>query len=113
MKADDSYYYKDSNGYMLDKTSSSYPKPLAISKINEVNLKKIASDLGIDYVHMTEKNSLDRKLKEFRTKATNSEPTEEENYRDIYYIFAIMLLGVLGYEFVYIRRRVIWKRKMY
>ena len=107
MKADKNYYYKDSNGYMLDKTSSSYPKPLALSKIDEGNLNTIANKLGIDYIHMMNTSSIEHKLKEISAKTVKSDPTEEETYRDIYYVFAIMLLIVLGYEFIYIRRRVL------
>ena len=107
--AEDAFHVadKDSNGYMLDKTSSSYPKPLALSKIDEGNLNTIANKLGIDYIHMMNTSSIEHKLIEISAKTVKSDPTEEETYRDIYYVFAIMLLIVLGYEFIYIRRRVL------
>ena len=40
--------------YLEDPTEydSSYKHPVALSKIDEKNLKKIASDMNIDYIHM-------------------------------------------------------------
>ena len=93
--------------YLFFVSFSSAGVPLAISKIDEGNLKTVASGLGIDYIHMTNTSSIEHKLNEISSKAVKSDPTEEETYRDIYYIFAIMLLAVLGYEFIYIRRRVL------
>ncbi len=109
MKADKYYSYKDSAGYMLDKTSTSYPKPLAISKLDEGNMKKVANELGVDYIHMTDTSKISNKLNEISSKALKSEPIEEETYTDIYYIFSMILLGLLFLEFIYIRRRLIWK----
>ena len=45
--------YMDEKGYLEDTESSSN----AVSKINENNLKTIAQDMGIDYIHM-EKHSI-------------------------------------------------------
>lgn len=107
MKADKYYSYKDSAGYMLDNTATGYPKPLAISKIDEGNLKNIANELGVDYIHMTNKNQIDNKLSTIVSKAVKAEPIEEETYKDIYYIFTSILLVLLFFEFIYIRRRLI------
>ena len=106
MKADDNYYYQDPSGYMLDRTAP-YPYPLALSKINESNLKKIASDMGIKYVHMTKNTDIDNVLNELKDKVYKESDEAEEVYRDTYYIYAIILLFFLGVEFIYIRRNII------
>ena len=90
------YYYED------------YNKITAISKIDEQNLNKLASDLGIDYLHMDRQSRIDNKLKALKTSSLNTNNAEEKinNYSDIYYVFAVPLLVLLIIDFI------IQKRKM-
>lgn len=92
-------YYNDEN----------YEEQLAISKIDEENLKSIASDFGIDYVHMTDKNQIDGTLNNLQDNI-NSLPTgtdkeSKEGYTDIYYLFVIPLVVLLIWDFIELRRK--------
>lgn len=91
----------------LVEDTSEYPFSAAISKIDEDNLEEIAEDMEIDYVHMTEGDSIDKVLTRVK-KASKVEmkDTVLEGYKDIYYIFVVPLVLLLIYEFVEYRRRV-------
>lgn len=98
--------YDDKYTYLEDYTSTSYPIPKAISRIDENNLKSIARDMGIDYIHMNDKSNIDEKIKEIeKLKQTKFENTSDNSYTDTYYIFAIPLLGMLVYEFINYKRK--------
>ena len=72
----------------------------AISKLDETNLKHIASDLGVDYIHMTNKEKLDAVIDDVLTKvATTTKQSFEQGYDETYYIFAFILLGMFVWEF--------------
>lgn len=90
------YYYDDN-----------YNKITAISKIDENNLKQIASDLKLDYIQMSKTSNIDYKLTDIKQQISNSQTTEEkiESYQDIYYYFAVPLLILLIIEFVMKKRR--------
>lgn len=81
----------------------------ALSKIDEGNLKSIADNLGVDYVHMTNSSDIDaclakvRKGIEAAPKVKSEESTE--GYEDIYYWFVIPLLLLLVFDFIYYKRR--------
>jgi len=96
--------YTGNQEYLEDR--SDYPYEVAISKIDENNLKKIASDMGIDYINMSKQSNINSKLKEIKAKIVNSnEGTSTKTYTDIYYVFAIPLVLLLGYEFINYRRK--------
>ena len=92
------YYYDD----------STYQKVTAISKIDENNLKKIASDLKIDYIQMSEKSNIDGKLKQIKNIESSSQGQEEKinTYQDIYYYFAIPLVILLILDFIFKTRKI-------
>ena len=85
---------------------SDYPYKPAISRIDENNLKKLAGDMGIDYINMNKQSNIDSVLDEIRR---NSSPQDTENstygYKDVYYIFLIPLLLLLIFEFICYKRR--------
>lgn len=93
------YYYDDQ-----------YNEKLAISKIDEGNLKNIASDFGIDYVHMTDQSEIGSTIKDLQAKVDNLEITEDmeskEGYVDIYYLFVIPLVLLLLWDFIYYKRKI-------
>lgn len=92
------YYYDDN-----------YDKQLAVSRIDEENLKSIASDFGIGYVHMTKQSEIDSTIKALQEKVSNLEVRKDtksmEGYEDIYYLFVIPLLVLLIVDFIHLRKR--------
>ena len=92
-------YNSENEVYLDDK--SSYPYTKAVSKIDESNLKKIAKDLKIDYIHVKNNSSLEKKISEIKNDGVNN----TKSYIDIYYLFVIPLIILLIYELIYFRRR--------
>lgn len=87
---------------------SDYNKVTALSKLDEKNLKQIATDLGIDYIQMNRRDNINYKLKNIKEQISNSQSTEEktETYQDIYYYFSIPLVILLIINFVIQKRRI-------
>ena len=87
-----------------------YNRIKAISKIDEDNLKQIASDLGVAYVHMTEQSQIDDVLEELQSKVTKNAAYDEKNgkngYGETYYFFANPLMLILIFDYVYYKRKV-------
>ena len=117
------YGTKDTGGKMVNSTYSddpssdyyyiyyydenTYQNITAISKIDEKNLKQLASDLKIDYIQMSKTSNIDYKLNNIKQQSYNSQSTEEKisSYQDIYYYFAIPLVILLIVDFVLKKRR--------
>lgn len=89
------YYYEE------------FDKVTAISKIDEGNLKKIASDIKIDYIKMDANTNLNDKLNDIKKQISNLQTNEGKInlYKDIYYYFAIPLAVLLIIEFALKKRR--------
>lgn len=87
-----------------------YEEQLALSKIDEGNLKSIASDFGIDYVHMTSQSEINSIIKDLQTKVNDLEVVTDmeskEGYADIYYLFVIPLVVLLIADFIYYRKKI-------
>ena len=104
-------YMKDeseyaTNEYIMDYTSTNFGK--AISKIDEKNLKEIANDMDVDYIHVTNSNDINSKIKQIKNKTKSTlESNDKSSYDDIYYIFVIPLLILLFIEFDRFRRRIV------
>ena len=104
-------YMKDeseyaTNEYIMDYTDTNFGK--AISKIDEKNLKEIANDMNVDYIHITNSNNINSKIKQIKNKTKSTlESNDKSSYDDIYYIFVIPLLILLFIEFDRFRRRII------
>lgn len=92
------YYYDDD-----------FDQKLALSKIDEKNLKSIASDFGIDYIHMTKQSEIHSTIQDLQGKVNNLEVTQDmdskEGYADIYYWFVIPLLILFVWDFIYNKRK--------
>ena len=86
-------YMKDeseyaTNEYIMDYTDTNFGK--AISKIDEKNLKEIANDMDVDYIHITNSNNIKSKIKQIKNKTKSTlESNDKSSYDDIYYIFVI------------------------
>ena len=79
----DDYIYTTING----------KREYGISKIDETNLKKIANDIGIDYIKMNSSNDIDYKIEELLNMLiVEPNEVELEHYDDIYYYFLIPLI---------------------
>lgn len=105
-------YGTSSGGYMKARTRYSdeleyikYNNSKALSKIDESNLKSIAKDLGVSYIHMSNQNNITKKLAEIQRRAEIGLSTSNiSTYDDIYYLFAIPLLALLIIELNKYRR---------
>lgn len=87
-----------------------FDKQTAISVIDEKNLKAIASDMGIGYIHMTKQSEIDDELTKIKENidytSMKKEVSSTDGYADIYYYFMIPLLGILIFDFIYYRRKI-------
>ena len=84
---------------------SNYPSYEAISKIDESNLKRIAKDLNLPYIHMTNKDELNKVLTKVKNNMSSKmSSTTKDCFDDIYYIFAIPLLLLIVIDFKRVRR---------
>lgn len=86
-----------------------YNKKIAISKIDEENLNKIASDIEIDYIHMNKSLDIDNKLNDIIKNNTklNNKNKKTNQYKDIYYYFAVKLIILLIINFIIQKRSII------
>lgn len=79
----------------------------AVSKIDENNLKKIASDLGVKYIHVKGQSGLINKVNEIKKSAKTLKVVarSSDSYDDIYYIFVVPLLILVIIDFILIRKK--------
>ena len=105
MKAYEYQYVSKEMEYVEDR-SQGYPYKKAVSKIDEDNLKKIARDMGADYVHVTSHDDI-RSVVENAKKEMIFEETDEltESYSDTYYYYAIPLLFILAFLFIRVKSK--------
>ena len=92
------------------KDRSSYPYQDAVSVLDESNLKRMAKDLDINYVHMTSSNKIDSEIKAIKKLKNNNDSEIEESYQDIYYYYSPLLSILLFIELSLDRRSELWKR---
>ncbi len=88
----DDYY----DGYMYDTLNGKK----AISKLDEKNLKKIASDMNVDYILIENVKDIHSKIKDIKkVTSSNFENLNKSSYEDTYYFLIIPLLLLLLYNF--------------
>lgn len=91
-------YYYDNN---FNKNTTSH--------YNEKNVKKLAKDLEVEYVHRESDDDMDaledivESIKE--DTLSTSDGGAEDTYADIYFIFAIPVAILLAFEFLSLKRR--------
>lgn len=84
--------------YIMDSNGLNYEK--AKSKIDEKNLKQLATDMNIDYIYMNKKSNFNKKLKEIKTSSnTTYNLSNKKAYNDTYFIFIVPLLILLLLKF--------------
>ena len=100
--ADSKYHYL----YYYDEN---YNMVTAISKIDEKNLKQIATDIGIDYIQMSKTDNINYKINDIKKQMNETLSNEDKvtSYKDIYYLFAIPLGILLMIKFIVIKRKIL------
>lgn len=98
----------DSTDY-LTYFDDDFEEQKSLSKIDEGNLKKVASDMGVSYVHMKKQSKIDSVLarvqKEIKASTSEKKSDVTDGYVDIYYIFVIPLVVLLIYDYIYYKRK--------
>jgi len=78
----------------------------AISSIDETNLKKVASDLDIEYIHMTDTSKVAYLLESIKNGSSlTMEKSDSVSYEDTYFYYVIPLLIMLVLELVLFVRK--------
>ncbi len=95
--------YTETEAYLEDTSNYNYEK--AVSKIDEKNLKSIAKDIGIDYIHMESQSKIKDKINEIEKFAKKNINEKSSNYIDTYYILTVPLAILLLYEFINYKRK--------
>ena len=98
-------YMKANHGYSPSGYITSSDGERALSKIDEDNLKTIATQMGIDYINMSDKAELEHKLAEIK-KGIVLEDAEEmtKAYKETYYYFILAFIVVLGLDMLFLKR---------
>jgi len=103
------YYIEESEWEYLTYYDDNFDKQKALSKIDEKNLKSIASDFGVEYIHMTSQSEIHSTIKDLQNKISKIEPTKnmdsKEGYEDTYFWFVIPLLLLLVIDFICTKKR--------
>lgn len=93
------YYYNDN-----------FDKVKAVSKIDEGNLKSIAKDLSVDYIHMTNQSEIYgcvEEIKDNMSGVISSENMDSKSgYSETYYYFLIPLIVLLVFDLMYYKRKI-------
>jgi len=76
----------------------------AITKLDENNLKQIAGDLGIEYIHVDKTTDLSNLVEEVNKVIEVNETTKVYDYTDTYFYLSIIVVILLGVE-LYLDRR--------
>lgn len=101
------YYDELHDETVLVEDKRSYPYQPAVSSIDEKNLKQIASDLNLQYIHMNDSEDLDDTIANImQLLDKQQEESTEYGYADTYYWFVIPLAALVAYEFISVKRRV-------
>ena len=73
----------------------------ALSKIDEDNLKKIAEDFQVDYLHVNQPEEVAYLMENIKNGSSiRMEDTEMVNYEDIYFYLAMALTAFMAWEIV-------------
>ncbi|MGB4761803.1 MAG: VWA domain-containing protein [Candidatus Saccharimonas sp.] len=99
---------KEYLGYTDDSQTASYVRDYsdianynivdARSRIDEANLRTIANQLGVGYLHQTSPGAVDGIVAAIDTDRLTGEPTDVDLREDMYWIVAVGLVGLLAWE---------------
>lgn len=103
-------YWEEEETDYLYYYDEDFEEKLAISKIDEENLKSIAEDFGISYVHMTSQSEINDVIKNLQAQVNELDIIDDmdskEGYADIYYLFVIPLVLLLMAEFICYKKKI-------
>lgn len=95
--------------YLEVYNEETWDREYALSKIDEGNLRKIASDFGIEYVHMTNTSQVDRIINSVQNDITTSADAEgtttTAGYKDTYFWLLIPLAVILVFDVISFKRK--------
>lgn len=87
-----------------------YNRQAALSIIDEDNLKSIASDMGVGYVHMTKQSEINKTLTHLQMQIDrNGDTTRKDtmdDYSDTFFYLLFPLILLLSVDFVYYKRKI-------
>ncbi len=103
-------YTGDDNAEYIEYYDDDFNLCKALSVIDEDNLKSIASDMDVSYVHMTEQSRIDDTLADIKEQIKENAGKDEEDflsaYSDTYFYLLIPLILLLVVDFIYYKRKV-------
>ena len=80
-----------------------------ISKIDEGNLKKIAKDFDVDYVHAIDHKAVKKQVEAIKKDLGKNADYESgdgtEGFQETYFYFVIALVAVLVYDLIYYKNK--------
>lgn len=86
-----------------------YNRQAALSVIDEENLKSIASDMGVGYVHMTKQSEINKILTHIQLQIDRlgDSPRKDSiaGYSDTYFYLLFLLIPLLAADFIYYKRK--------
>lgn len=93
------YYYDDN-----------FDKVKAVSKIDEGNLRSIAENLDVDYIHMTAHSDIYDYINDIKDNMSGVVTSENQDstvgYSETYYYFLIPLIVLLVFDLMYYKRKI-------
>ncbi len=102
------YTMYDDDGYLRDWSSGEYPAPLAVSMIDEDNLRKMADQLGVEYIHMDKQDNVKEIVDSTKSFQEMAEGEDEYAYDDIYYFFCWPLIGIMLVMLYLMKKEYLW-----
>lgn len=100
---------EDEPEYLEVYNSDTWENEFALSKIDEENLRKIATDFGIKYVHMTKTSDIDNVINAIKNDIMTNAETEgmmsTMGYKDTYYWLLIPLAFLLVFDVISFKRK--------
>lgn len=105
-------YQWDSQEFIKDLSTGNYPAPDALSKIDEANLKNIADQAGIKYIHRTKPGEIEGITKAINVGSIVRQNKDTSSYDDISWMFMPLVLlltcfdaGAIYHTFQNLRRQ--------
>ena len=94
---------------LLTYYNEEYEEVKGISKIDEGNLKKIAQDFGVDYVHATDHKTVKKQVENIKKDVGKNADFDKgdgtQGYQETYFYFVFALVLVLAYDLIYYKNK--------
>lgn len=88
----------DKHAYIKDRSTQTYPQPDAISKLSESNLRAIADQAGLAYVHRTEPGDAKAVTSAIDVGEIIKRSDETTAYEDWYWVATPIIVALLSVE---------------